>query len=111
LKAKRSGIVVTAADVPLVLGMINRGDRKHDVAAWFGFNPARVREISKGDHGAAAPASANQLPPSGSPGPKASAIRNSVGRVEGLLTTGGAGDVAKALQELKSAIARFDRME
>ena len=35
-KANRSGIVVHQADVPIILGMVIRGDRKHDIAAWLG---------------------------------------------------------------------------
>jgi hypothetical protein len=29
--------------------MLDRGDRQHDIAAWFGVNSARIGEIAKGD--------------------------------------------------------------
>ena len=29
--------------------MLIRGDRQHDIAAWFGVNSARIAEIAKGD--------------------------------------------------------------
>ena len=45
-RAKLSGIKLTKADVRLVKGMLNRGDRQHDIASWFGVNGGRIAEIS-----------------------------------------------------------------
>jgi hypothetical protein len=45
-RAKPSGITLTVQDASLVKGMLARGDRQHDVAAWFG--DGRVAEIATG---------------------------------------------------------------
>ena len=37
-----SEITVKAADVPIIIGMITRGDRYQNIAAWFGLNPGRM---------------------------------------------------------------------
>jgi hypothetical protein len=111
VKAHRSGIVVTSADVPLILAMVARGDRKHDIAAWFGLNQGRIKDIEDGDHGSPPLAPADQLPPSGSPGPKALDLRRAAARVEQLLAQGDESAIAEALRLLRQAIARFDRME
>ena len=41
-RANASGISLTAAHAALVKGMLKRGDRQHDIAAWFGVNGGRV---------------------------------------------------------------------
>jgi hypothetical protein len=104
-RARRSGIVVTPGIVPLFLAMVARGDRRHDVGAWFGLNQGRVREVERGDYGLPALAPANQLPPSGSPGPRARDLRRAADRVEQLFVQGNA---PQALAELRQAIATFD---
>lgn len=65
-RAKYSGLSLTDTDAAVVKGMLLRGDRQHDVAAWFGVNGGRVAEIATGarfDSIAAAPF--EKLPPSG----------------------------------------------
>ncbi|WP_407158847.1 hypothetical protein [Bradyrhizobium sp. STM 3557] len=53
-------------EIAIVKGMLLRGDKQHDIAAWFGVNPARVNEISQGTNGSSvAAAPADQLPPRG----------------------------------------------
>lgn len=47
-RAPSSGISLTDADAAIVKGMLARGDRQHDVAAWFGVNGGRVAEIATG---------------------------------------------------------------
>jgi hypothetical protein len=47
-RAPASGISLTEADAALVKGMLARGDRQHDIAAWFGVNGGRIAEISTG---------------------------------------------------------------
>jgi hypothetical protein len=108
-RAPRSGIVVTDEDVPLILAMVARGDRRHDVGAWFGLNQGRIREVEKGDYGLPLSAPANQLPPSGSPGPRARSLRSAAGRLERMLAEGT--PTPQALEALRRAIAAFDRME
>src|ERR1700686_4857424 len=110
-KARRSGITVTPQMVPLILAMSERGDRRHDIGAWFGLNQGRIREVERGDHGLPPLAPTSQLPASGSPGPKARELRRAVDRVEKRLAKGGAGAVAQAVDELRQAIDAFHTME
>jgi hypothetical protein len=70
-RAQPSGITLSAADAALIKGMLNRGDRQHDIAAWFGVNGGRVAEIAVGARFAEVQvALAGELPPRG-PYPKA----------------------------------------
>jgi hypothetical protein len=108
-KARRSGIVVTPEMVPLIRGMIIRGDRKHDICAWFGLNPARIKETTDGWYGAATPAPENELPPAGSPGPRATELRGAVNHAIQTLHNGRAGAAAQALARLRKAAADFDQ--
>lgn len=64
--AEPSGIRVTEEDASLILGMVGRGDRKHDVAAYFGINNARVYDVMDGKlHPGIEPAPLEKLPPPG----------------------------------------------
>jgi hypothetical protein len=47
-RAEPSGISLTATEAALVKGMLARGDRQHDIAAWFGVNGGRVADIATG---------------------------------------------------------------
>ena len=47
-RAENSGKKLTANDAAIVKGMLLRGDRQHDISAWFGVNGGRIGEISKG---------------------------------------------------------------
>lgn len=47
-RAKSSGITLSSVDAAVAKGMLRRGDRQHDVAAWFGVNPGRIAEIATG---------------------------------------------------------------
>jgi hypothetical protein len=107
-RARRSGISVTAKDLPLVLGMVKRGDRRHDIAAWFGYNQGRIAEVEAGDHGVASPAPERDLPPAGSPGPRARDLRYALDKVFELLESG---DVDGAKKRLKKAVNDFDKNE
>lgn len=65
-RAEPSGVTLNAADASLIKGMLLRGDRQHDIAAWFGVNGGRIAEIANGyrfSRVIAAPA--EDLPPSG----------------------------------------------
>ena len=109
-KATRSGLSVNTADVPVILAMVARGDRRHDIAAWFGLNQGRIAEVENGKHGTLSLAPGSQLPPSGSPGPKALAMRDAVRKAISDLGSGqkSAGDIVKAL---KDAAAEFEKDE
>jgi hypothetical protein len=104
-KASRSGIVVTTQMVPLILGMVQRGDRNHDIGAWFGLNQGRIKETKSGDYGLPPAAPQNQLPPPGSTGPRALELRRDAAHIEQLLVKG---NLSQALRELRRAIADFD---
>lgn len=45
-RAPSSGITLSEGDVAIVKGMLLRGDRQHDIAAWFGVNAGRIAEIA-----------------------------------------------------------------
>lgn len=47
-RAPPSGVTLGEHDAALIKGMLNRGDRQHDIAAWFGVNGGRVAEIATG---------------------------------------------------------------
>jgi hypothetical protein len=65
-RAKPSGLALREQDAALIRGMINRGDRHHDIAAFFGVNQGRIAEIKDGTRfpGVLA-AAADELPPKG----------------------------------------------
>jgi hypothetical protein len=65
-RAARSGRRLSEGDASLVRGMVRRGDRHHDIAAWFGVNQGRIAEVNDGSLFPSAPvASASRLPPQG----------------------------------------------
>lgn len=69
-RAGPSGIALSAADAALIKGMLFRGDRQHDIAAWFGVNAGRIAEIATGRRFVDVPMSYHdRLPPPG-PYPK-----------------------------------------
>lgn len=69
-RAEPSGRRLTEADACIVKGMVARGDRHHDIAAWFGVNQGRIAEVVTGDKfGNATAAPRGELPP---PGPYSS---------------------------------------
>lgn len=108
-KAQRSGISVQQKDVPIILAMVARGDRRHDIAAWFGLNQGRIKEVEDGKYGIPPIANGSALPPAGSPGPKARALRAAV--VRALSSLRGQPNLAKVTQDLTEALAHFDRAE
>jgi hypothetical protein len=48
-RAEASGVQLTVSDAAQVKGMLKRGDRQHDIAAWFGVNAGRIAEVATGD--------------------------------------------------------------
>jgi|SRR6516162_788540 uncharacterized protein YjbI with pentapeptide repeats len=68
-RARSSGLRLSEAQASLVKGMLLRGDRQHDIAAWFGVNSGRIAGVKDGKlHPTAPSAQLNELPPPGSPG-------------------------------------------
>lgn len=45
-RANPSGIQLNERDAAIIKGMLARGDRQHDIAAWFGVNGGRIAEIA-----------------------------------------------------------------
>jgi hypothetical protein len=71
-RAQASGVTLNEQDAALIKGMLRRGDRQHDIAAWFGVNGGRIAEIATDRRFADVEcAEARRLPPVG-PYPKAS---------------------------------------
>lgn len=66
MRATESGIRLTDGDAALVKGMLARGDRQHDVAAWFGVNGGRIAEVAAGTrYRKVAAAPKDKIPPPG----------------------------------------------
>lgn len=89
---------LTTKDASVILGMVARGDKKHDVASWFGENPARVQEVINGEYGTLSPAHAEELLPKGSPGIKGRRLKGVAVRAIAALDAGDT-SVAKAMLE------------
>ena len=65
-RATSSGVALDRADAAIAKGMLARGDRQHDIAAWFGVNGGRIAEVATGaKFGSVGAASTNDLPPPG----------------------------------------------
>lgn len=65
-RATPSGIVLSSDDAAVAKGMLLRGDRQHDIAAWFGVNGGRIAEIANGTKFAmVVPTDQSKLPPPG----------------------------------------------
>jgi hypothetical protein len=94
---------------PIIMGMVARGDRDHDIAAWFGVNQGRIAEVKDGTKfGSVAAAPPNSLPPKGPPGIKGRRLRDDDQQALDALD---AGDIDGVRVFLKGAIARYDRNE
>ena len=65
-RANPSGISLTEEDAAVAKGMLARGDRQHDVAAWFGVNGGRIADLATGAKFSwVEPSPAEELPPPG----------------------------------------------
>jgi hypothetical protein len=86
-RAAPSGITLTASDAAVVKAMLARGDRQHDVAAWFGVNGGRIADIATGKTFAWVKAATGPLPPVGPYpcGREAHAALEALGAAEGAL--------------------------
>lgn len=59
-------MALSEGEIATVKGMLLRGDRQHDIAAYFGVNGGRIAEISTGQTGSSIAAAApDDLPPPG----------------------------------------------
>jgi hypothetical protein len=107
-RGDRSGITVKAGDIATIIGMINRGDRHHDIAAWFGLNQGRIADTQAGKYGPPQTSPGLKLPPKGPPGIKGRLLRESV---EAALAKLASGDAAGGVAQLQDAAARYDTDE
>ena len=103
-----SGYVLDKESARIVLGMAARGDRNHDIAAWFGVNQGRVAEAKDGKYGTLEAALAEELPPKGPPGIKGRRLRHASESALSELETGDSEAAAKILRE---AISDYDADE
>jgi hypothetical protein len=67
MRAETSGLHLSYRDTMIVKGMLQRGDRQHDIAAFFGVNGGRIGEIATGKnpYPNAKPMPEADLPPPG----------------------------------------------
>jgi hypothetical protein len=107
-RGKSSGYSLTNKDATIVLGMAARGDRDHDVAAWFGVNQGRIAEVKSGSHGPLTAAPPEELPPKGPPGIKGRRLRASTGKAIDLMKEQ---KFSEALELLGEALKRYDSNE
>ncbi len=96
-RAERSGISLTDADAAIVKGMLERGDRQHDIAAWFGVNGGRIAEISSGDKFTHVHTQRDDLPPSGP-------------YISGQASTKAKQELVKIRQSVHSLLVRLDNL-
>lgn len=101
MRAEASGISLTEDDAAVVKGMLARGDRQHDIAAWFGVNGGRIAEIATGDKFPHVAAQKNDLPP---PGPYLSGQESQ--RAKQLLTEIRSA-LGEALRKIDEQLGRF----
>jgi hypothetical protein len=102
-RAASSGRRLSEHDASLVKGMIQRGDRHHDIAAWFGVNQGRIADVNDGRLHADTPiAPAGELPPSGpyTSGRSAQRAITALEEAKAILNTA-ARNIEQALREVR----------
>jgi hypothetical protein len=108
-RGKASGYTLQSADAPIIFGMVARGDRDHDIAAWFGVNQGRIAEVKDGTKfGIVAAAPVSDLPPQGAPGVKGRRLYEKVKRAIREIDKG---DSTKAKAILEEGLAVYDTDE
>ena len=108
LRAPASGLTVHPDHVPIIIGMIERGDRQQDIAAWFGLNQARIKDTMKGKYGPPVTVPNITLPPAGPPGIKGRRLHDAAIEV---LKTLRNGDFDEGIDKLSNAIDHYDADE
>lgn len=109
-KGKASGIVLTNRSASIVLGMVARGDRDHDIAAWFGVNQGRVAEVKAGEFGNLTAAPPSDLPPKGPPGLKGRVLREAATKLVQSIEQGDT-DVVGIKKLLEAALNKYNENE
>ena len=111
MRGKISGLTLSNKDASIVLGMQKRGDREHDIAAWFGVNQGRIAEVKGGSHGAIQPAAVKELPPSGPPGVKGRRLRGYVDKAIEVIQAKKAAGIDEAVTLLQEGQKRYNANE
>lgn len=104
----RIQLTLTTKEAAIILGMVARGDKKHDIASWFGENPARVQEVIRGEYGNLTAAPADQLFPKGAPGIKGRRLKSAVEKAVAAMK---AEDGNAALAMLEAALSSYSKHE
>jgi hypothetical protein len=109
-RARQSGYTLSRNDAPIIMGMVARGDRDHDIAAWFGVNQGRIAEVKDGSKfGVVTATPADQLPTRGPPGIKGRRLRLAVERALARLQQDGVSGAG--ISQLLKAISDYDKHE
>jgi hypothetical protein len=109
-RAKASGYALKSSDAPIILGMVARDDRDHDIAAWFGVNQGRIADVKEGKFGTPAAAPASTLPPKGPPGMKGRRLYQTVRTTLESLKKNPSGS-QEAIDRLSAAIKAYEANE
>jgi hypothetical protein len=105
-------MALSHSEARIIMGMLARDDANHDIAAWFGVNPARIAEVKDGTMFGVVPAApADQLPPKGAVGPKARRLRAYARDALKALKEQGPDGVNEAIKELEGGLAAFEKHE
>lgn len=107
MAARKSGFRLGKADIPTVLGMFNRNDRRHDIASYYGVNPGRIKKAVEEAVGIK-PADAHELPPTGAYGMKGRRLRTAV---DDALKHLARGDTEGAKKALSVGADKYDENE
>jgi hypothetical protein len=107
-RSKASGYELDRDSARIVLGMVARGDRHHDIASWFGVNQGRIKDAQDGKYGTLEAASARELPPKGAPGIKGRKLRQVA---QSALSSLSAGNMKQAQEILNRGIGEYDANE
>jgi len=104
-RAASSGNSLSYRETQVVKGMLLRGDRQHDIAAYFGVNGGRVAEIASGDcaYPNAPPTPPAELPP---PGPYLSkfAVQSVIEAVNDAIAAIDLADQQEEVADVKAAL-------
>ncbi|HTW50361.1 MAG TPA: hypothetical protein VME45_00505 [Stellaceae bacterium] len=104
-KAQASGISLSHRDTSIAKGMLLRGDRQHDIAAYFGVNGGRIAEIAAGKntYPNAKPTPEADLPP---PGPYLSryALQSVIDTLNEAIEALDLADAAEDIDDVKAAL-------
>lgn len=101
-------MTLTSKDARIIIGMLARGDKQHDVAAYFGQNQARIVEAANGEYGTIEAAPSHELPPKGAPGIKGRRLKAFVEKAISELEDN---NVEGALSQLNAGLDRYNRHE